>query len=484
MALTGSKVILTDPATGNEKSIHGLRKRECGTYTLTRGVVKKTFPDFEYSADFLISGERFRTVLCRESEFCHLATFNRATGEWHNPAIDHACAKLEEYRKNAQQGAGPTRREQERQQALAARREAATQAAAKAEVERKRPTISKLWELYTAAMPDIKGLAQDRNRFENYLRPTLGDKLPAEITPLDLDRLRLGLLRGKIGPARKVKEGSKTKKVIPPKSPQTVKHALVLLRRLIRFGVDKKHCPPVALKIEMPRVDNEVTERLTDAQLAALLAALNSDPDKMAAAVFKLALFTGMRKGELLGLRWQEVDLDRAQVRLINPKGGKSITLPISAPAVAVLREVAAIRSAALEEAKAPDLATKKPAATKVIERAARRFSSGLVFPGEDGARRHDLKRPVERIRKAAGLPAGFRPLHGLRHHFASTLASSGEVDLYVLQKLLTHKDPATTQRYAHLRDETLRSAADVAARAVTLAAEKTKAEKTAEEKA
>jgi len=51
------------------------------------------------------------------------------------------------------------------------------------------------------------------------------------------------------------------------------------------------------------------------------------------------------------------------------------------------------------------------------------------------------------------------------------------------LQKLLTHKDPATTQRYAHLRDETLRSAADVAARAVALAAEKTKAEKTAEEK-
>jgi site-specific recombinase XerD len=46
---------------------------------------------------------------------------------------------------------------------------------------------------------------------------------------------------------------------------------------------------------------------------------------------------------------------------------------------------------------------------------------------------------PWQRIRKAADLPEGFR-LHGLRHHFASTLVSAG-VDLLVVQKLLTHKD-------------------------------------------
>ena len=42
-------------------------------------------------------------------------------------------------------------------------------------------------------------------------------------------------------------------------------------------------------------------------------------------------------------------------------------------------------------------------------------------------------------------------------------LASSGQVDLYTLQKLLTHKSPAMTQRYAHLRDEALRQASDIA---------------------
>ena len=53
--------------------------------------------------------------------------------------------------------------------------------------------------------------------------------------------------------------------------------------------------------------------------------------------------------------------------------------------------------------------------------------------------------------------------MHGLRHVYASMLASSGQVDLYTLQKLLTHKSPAMTQRYAHLRDEALRQASDLA---------------------
>lgn len=49
------------------------------------------------------------------------------------------------------------------------------------------------------------------------------------------------------------------------------------------------------------------------------------------------------------------------------------------------------------------------------------------------------------------------------RHVFASMLASSGKVDFYQLQKLLTHKSPQMTQRYAHLRDEALRKASGVA---------------------
>jgi integrase len=62
-------------------------------------------------------------------------------------------------------------------------------------------------------------------------------------------------------------------------------------------------------------------------------------------------------------------------------------------------------------------------------------------------------------IRKAAGLPENFR-LHGLRHNFASQLVSSGK-SLSVVQKLMTHKDQKTTQRYAHLAPDVVRDAVD-----------------------
>jgi integrase len=74
-----------------------------------------------------------------------------------------------------------------------------------------------------------------------------------------------------------------------------------------------------------------------------------------------------------------------------------------------------------------------------------------------------NIGKQVAKIRDDAGLPKNFRPLHGLRHVYASMLASSGEVDLYTLQKLLTHKSAQMTQRYAHLRDDALKKASNLA---------------------
>ena len=88
---------------------------------------------------------------------------------------------------------------------------------------------------------------------------------------------------------------------------------------------------------------------------------------------------------------------------------------------------------------------------------------SPYVFPGRGGGQRTSIAKQVNKIKEKAKLPKDFRPLHGLRHVFASMLASSGQVDMYTLQKLLTHKDPQMTQRYAHLRDETLKKASNLA---------------------
>ena len=69
----------------------------------------------------------------------------------------------------------------------------------------------------------------------------------------------------------------------------------------------------------------------------------------------------------------------------------------------------------------------------------------------------------MNKIKGKAKLPKEFRVLHGLRYVYASMLASSGKVDMYTLQKLLTHKSPNMTQRYAHLRDDALKSVSEVA---------------------
>ena len=146
----------------------------------------------------------------------------------------------------------------------------------------------------------------------------------------------------------------------------------------------------------------------------------------------KMALFTGMRRGELFRLQWQDVDFDRGFIHIRDPKGGQDQKIPLNQAA----RELLAAHP---------------------------RTGSPFVFPGRGGNQRTDINKQVTRIKEAAGLPKDFRALHGLRHTYASMLASSGQVDLYTLQKLLTHKSAAMTQRYAHLRDEALHRASDVA---------------------
>ena len=260
--------------------------------------------------------------------------------------------------------------------------------------------------------PAYKSFAQDKSRYEKYIADTFADKEPTQIAPLDIDRLRLKLLK-------KMK-------------PQTVKHILTLLRRIIKFGVDKGLCDGIKFKIEVPRVDNILTETLTPAQIKQLIATCNESDNKQVANLVLIALFTGMRRGELFKLEWCDIDFDKGFITIRKPKGRVTEKIPFNDLARGVLEN--------------------HP-----------RTESPFVFPGKDGAQRTDIKKAIAKIRTDAKLPDGFRPLHGLRHTFASMLASSGQVDMYTLQKLLTHKSPTMTQRYAHLHDDALKHGAVVA---------------------
>ena len=291
------------------------------------------------------------------------------------------------------------------------RRKQRQQEEADRKAEQDRWTIAKLWDEYKATNPGIKAIRKDEDRFNGYLKGTLGSKEPKDLVPLDVDRLRITL--------------QKTLK------PATVRNALELLRRIVNFGVKKHLCPGLDFTIQMPKVNNLKTEDLSPDELTRLLEAIDEDENIQVANIMRMALFTGMRKGELFKLKWSDIDTDRGFIGIIDPKGGPDQKIPLN------------------------------DAARQVLSNHPRVEGSEYVFPGSDKGGRRNAHRVVNRIKSRAGLPPDFRPLHGLRHVYASILASSGQVDMYTLQKLLTHKSPMMTQRYAHLRDDTLKKASN-----------------------
>ena len=277
--------------------------------------------------------------------------------------------------------------------------------------EGKKWTVDRLWRAYKGGKDQTKSLKTDESRYKKHLKEIFGLKEPKEILQLDLDRLRIRMLK--------------------KWSPQTVKHVLALLRRIINYGVTRGLCDDIPFKIVLPRVDNKKTEDLTKEQLKRLLKAIDADTNIQAKNIMRMVLCTGMRRGELFKLKWNDIDWERGFINIRKPKGGKDQSIPLN------------------------------KSAQKILE-SHPKTDSPYVFPGQKGRQRTDIHKDVKRIKDSAGLPKDFRALHGLRHFYASMLASSGKIDMYTLQRLLTHKSPAMTQRYAHLRDEALRKAANL----------------------
>jgi integrase len=280
------------------------------------------------------------------------------------------------------------------------------------DAESNKRTIDWLWGKYKSNNPKLKGIKTYKSQYNLWLKPSFSNKEPHKILQLDVDRLRLKMLK--------------------IRKPQTVKHVLSLLNRIVKFGVRKQLCEGLNFQIEMPAVHNEKTEDLNSDQLKRLLAAIEEDIHPQAGTMMKMALFTGMRRSELFKLKWKHIDFDRGFINIIDPKPGADQKIPLN------------------------------DAVRELLENH-HRAKSPYVFPGRAGGRRVNIAKQVKKIKEDAGLPEDFRPLHGLRHVYASMLASSGKVGMYELQKLLTHSDPKMTQRYAHLRDYALKQAANVA---------------------
>lgn len=294
--------------------------------------------------------------------------------------------------------------------------------------------ISDVWKKYAAwAVHNKKDSRHDIGRWELHVAPRIKDKRMDQLYAHEVEKILddMKKYRTKI-----TKKGIFVEAIPGKPAPATKKHVLVLIKRVYNWAIRRGlyHGLNPAAKIEAPKINNEVTECLTADELKRLLAALASWQNKMAALIVKFALFTGMRQDEVMGLEWKNVDLDNNFVALVDPKGNP-VKLPIGGEAIKILNE-------ALDN---------QPVAGCLY-----------VFPNSKGGRRVSFGKIWSRIKAKAKLRKEFR-FHDLRHTFASYLASSGEVDIYTLQKLLNHQDPKMTRRYAHLLDEALRRGANVA---------------------
>jgi integrase len=170
--------------------------------------------------------------------------------------------------------------------------------------------------------------------------------------------------------------------------------------------------------------------RKTSEETQRLLICLSEGHDQFAAEAILLLLLTGARRSEITQAKWENVDLRKRTLLVPRSKSGKPRRIILNDHALAVFRSIQRTRG------------------------------NPFVFPlPSTGRPPTSLFRQWHRIRCKAGLPD--LRLHDLRHSFASFLVNKG-VSLYVVQGLLGHSQIRTTQRYAHLNQQTLQDAVEV----------------------
>jgi integrase len=170
------------------------------------------------------------------------------------------------------------------------------------------------------------------------------------------------------------------------------------------------------------------------ARLGDALASAGGHEPAAALAAIRLLILTGCRLSEILALEWCWVDFERASLRLPDSKTGPKV-VPLGAPALHLLVALP------------------------------RQDNNPYVLPAERGTGHFvGIQKVWQRVRGMAGL-TDVR-IHDLRHSFASIAVSGGD-SLYLVGKVLGHRQARTTERYAHLKDDPLWAVANRTAEAI-----------------
>ena len=248
-----------------------------------------------------------------------------------------------------------------------------------------------------------------------------------------------------------------------PLDPATVAVAHAALSSALRYAQEQALLlRNVAGLVPAPRVPYREPEWLTEAECGKLLAASPESPWRAYAA---LALLTGLRRGELLGLHWPDVDWDRGTLRVTRqrqrdqdgvvergPKGERSRrTIPLPQDGLELLRSIRA------RQVEAAAVLGEDPPAHVFARR-----RTGRWEPYSPGAASEGVRHLYQR----AGLPVPKRPVHALRHTVGMLLRSLG-ADRRLAQEQLGHASTATADLYAHVPAPELRDAMQRVARRI-----------------
>jgi integrase len=279
--------------------------------------------------------------------------------------------------------------------------------------EAKRHTVAELLDRYSRdVLPRKKATTQHAQRIQlDWWKDQLGDYTLADCTPALIAEARDKLLStpckrgGTLSPAYVVRHLS------------ALSHAFTVAVK--EWGwIDSN---PV-LKVTKPTEPRGRVRFLSDDERERLLRACRESSNPWLHTAVVVALSTGMRKSELMGLTWADVNLQAGRITLRETKNNEIRVVPLAGPALALMREHAKVR----------------------------RLDTDLLFPGVHKDRAVDLRAPWEAALERAGIE-DFH-WHDLRHSTASYLAMNG-ASLAEIAEVLGHKTLAMVKRYAHLSE-------------------------------
>ena len=283
--------------------------------------------------------------------------------------------------------------------------------------QRATPTFGEfIAERYLPYVDGYKKAAwSDRSYLNNQILPVLADKYLDQITKQDIINLHHGLR----------KKGY---------APGTCNRSLILVRYAFNLAI-KWDVPGITVNPskDVPLFEDRAKKEryLSQDETQRLYQAVQKSDNPMLQYIIPMLILTGARKREVLDAKWEDFDLDRRQWRIPITKTGRPRHVPLSDGVLRLLAQVP------------------------------HKEDCEYVFPNPKSGKPYcSIYNSWNSARKSVGL-RDVR-IHDLRHSFASFLVNAGR-SLYEVQKILGHTQIKTTQRYAHLSQDTLIDAANAA---------------------